>query len=282
MSKRDISDAQEVLKVAGLYSGNVDGLMGPKTREAIAKSESGNSIDKRWKEARRMIAAMQRELTKMGYELGKIDGLRGRMTESALARIRSESSTKPASKPALPVIITNDTAKIRTTVLPDFIIPRRRIHGDMVKTYGEPGDANRKNTAGKVRLPFPFVIAWNTSQKVSQFSAHEKAAPVFQSIFENAAKHYGEDAYRSLGLDLFGGCYNARKMRGGVSWSTHAWGVAVDLDPENNQLKWAKNRARFARPDYDAFWRIVEAHKCVSLGRQRDYDWMHFQLSRED
>jgi hypothetical protein len=50
------------------------------------------------------------------------------------------------------------------------------------------------------------------------------------------------------------------------------------MNPEQNQLRWGKDRAVFAKPEYDKFWEIVEKHGGVSLGRERNYDWMHFQF----
>ena len=41
-----------------------------------------------------------------------------------------------------------------------------------------------------------------------------------------------------LRLDVWGGCLNVRKMRGGTRNSMHSWGIALDYDPQNNQLKW--------------------------------------------
>lgn len=38
--------------------------------------------------------------------------------------------------------------------------------------------------------------------------------------------------------------------------------------------------ASFARPEYEPFWAIVEEEGLVSLGRTRDFDWMHFQAAR--
>jgi hypothetical protein len=78
---------------------------------------------------------------------------------------------------------------------------------------------------------------------------------------------------------MFGGCLNVRKMRGGSAWSIHSWGAAIDLDPDNNQLKWASPKATFSKKEYEPFWKIVEAEGWTSLGRRRNYDWMHFQAA---
>ncbi len=83
-----------------------------------------------------------------------------------------------------------------------------------------------------------------------------------------------------LRLDLFGGCLNVRKMRGGSSYSMHSWGIAVDLDPIRNKFRWDSRRASFARKEYLPFWEIVENHGATSLGLERDFDWMHFQFAR--
>lgn len=143
--------------------------------------------------------------------------------------------------------------------------------------YGPAGGPDC--TSGRVVLPFAFPLAWDEDQKVTRFSCHVKVAAALTGIFADAAQHYGETEYRRLRLDRFGGCYNYRAMRGGSSLSMHAWGIAVDLDPENNQLKWGRDKASFARPEYDPFWKIVEASGAYSLGRSRNYDWQHFQFA---
>lgn len=149
---------------------------------------------------------------------------------------------------------------------------------DVRAFYGEPG--NPACTAGIADLPFPMRIAWDTNSIIRRFRCHSKVEKSFETIFQQTLAHYGEAKIKALGLDLFGGCYNLRQMRGGKAWSMHSWGIAIDLDPSNNQLKWNKTKARFARPDYEPFWRIVEAQGAVSLGRARDFDWMHFQFAR--
>lgn len=149
---------------------------------------------------------------------------------------------------------------------------------DVRKFYGEPG--SHAATAGMVDLPFPMRIAWDTSSTIRRFRCHSKVEKPLESIFQQTLAHYGDAKIKALGLDLFGGCYNFRQMRGSKAWSMHSWGIAVDLDPAHNQLKWGRDRATFAKPAYEAFWKIVEAEGAVSLGRTKNYDWMHFQFAR--
>jgi hypothetical protein len=144
--------------------------------------------------------------------------------------------------------------------------------------YGPAG--GRDCTAGTCTLPFPFPLAWDASQRLSRFSCHVKVAPAMTRIFANAAKHYGEKQFRALKLDQYGGCYNYRKMRGSSRLSTHAWGIAVDLDPVANGLRVAAPKARLSGEAYVPFWKIVEAEGAVSLGRHANRDWMHFQFAR--
>jgi hypothetical protein len=83
---------------------------------------------------------------------------------------------------------------------------------------------------------------------------------------------------KKLDLDLYGGCYNFRKMRGGSDWSRHAWGIAIDLSPEKNALKMTHKTAQFARPEYKPMIDIFYKHGFVGLGPEEDRDWMHFQI----
>ena len=107
---------------------------------------------------------------------------------------------------------------------------------------------------------------------------HKDVADNFLAVFNDLLAHYGYEKIVELGIDLYGGCFNFRKMRGGNSWSTHSWGIAIDLDPARNQLKESKKTARFARPEYKPMIEIFYKHGFESLGVEKDYDWMHFQI----
>lgn len=147
---------------------------------------------------------------------------------------------------------------------------------EMGTFYGEVG----KNQSS-VMLPtgYGMVLAWDPSVTIHRFSCHKHCAPAFTELFTRTLSHYGPGGVRDLRLNLFGGCLNVRKKRGGSTWSTHAWGAAIDLDPDHNALRTSAPEAAFSRPEYDPFWDIVDSLGLVSLGREKDFDWMHIQAA---
>ena len=142
--------------------------------------------------------------------------------------------------------------------------------------FGSPGSDQIM-----VEIAYPMFLSWERETIIKKFKCHKLIAHKLQFIFNDTLEHYGLEKIHELGLNVFGGCSVQRKKRGSKKeWSMHSYGIAVDLDPENNRLEWNKSKARFALPEYDFFWKIVENYGGVSLGRERDYDWMHFQFAR--
>jgi hypothetical protein len=60
----------------------------------------------------------------------------------------------------------------------------------------------------------------------------------------------------------------------------HAWGIALDFAPATNAYSMRAPEASLSRPECEAWWEIWERHGAVSLGRKRNYDWMHLQFAR--
>lgn len=147
----------------------------------------------------------------------------------------------------------------------------------LLKKYGKPTE-NGSPYLVKISLPYTMVLSWDRSKKVNTIMCHKLVADQLKKIFEEILQVYGLDKIQQLGIDLYGGCFNFRRMRGGNDWSRHAWGVAIDLDPERNQLKETKKTARFARPEYKPMIDIFYKHGFVSLGVEKNYDWMHFEV----
>ena len=148
---------------------------------------------------------------------------------------------------------------------------------DIIKKYGSPNETGSGYLV-KIELPYPMRIAWDTTHTVSTMMCHKLVADKLIAIFNDLLAHYGIEKIKELGIDLFGGCFNYRKMRGGSDWSTHSWGIAIDLDPARNKLKETSKTARFARPEYKPMIDIFYKHGFESLGREKNYDWMHFQI----
>jgi hypothetical protein len=122
-------------------------------------------------------------------------------------------------------------------------------------------------------------LAWDTRTKVTKMRCHKLVAEDFLGVFNDILDHYGYEKIVELGIDLFGGCFNFRAMRGGSDYSRHSWGIAIDLHPEANSLKETSKTARFARPEYKEMIDIFYKHGFVSLGREKNYDFMHFEIS---
>lgn len=145
----------------------------------------------------------------------------------------------------------------------------------IIAKYGKPNQQGSYLTT--IKLPYPMRLAWDKKTKVTTMRCHKLVADDFQKVFAELLSHYGYEKLVELGIDLFGGCFNFRAMRGGSDYSRHSWGIAIDLDPERNQLHETSATARFARPEYHAMIDIFYKHGFVSLGKEKNYDWMHFE-----
>jgi hypothetical protein len=147
----------------------------------------------------------------------------------------------------------------------------------IIAKYGKP-NVTGEGYLVTIQLPYPMRIAWDTDTSVTRMRCHKLVADKFLAVFNEIHREYGYAKIKELGIDLFGGCFNFRRMRGGNDWSTHSWGIAIDLDPARNQLKETSKTARFARPEYKKMIDIFYKHGFISLGRERNFDWMHFQI----
>lgn len=147
----------------------------------------------------------------------------------------------------------------------------------LMAKYGQPTQDGRHYLV-TINLPYPMRLAWDKNTVITKMRCHKLVADKYKAIFAEILAVYGMANIVKLGLDLYGGCFNFRAMRGGSDYSRHSWGVAIDLDPERNQLKETSATARFARPEYKAMIDIFYKHGFQSLGREKNYDWMHFQV----
>lgn len=146
-----------------------------------------------------------------------------------------------------------------------------------IEKFGKPNEAG--TYLKTINLPYPMRISWDLDESVTKMRCHKDVADNFLAVFNELLSTYGYERLVELGIDLFGGCFAFRKMRGGSSWSKHSWGIAIDLDPLRNKLKETSKTARFARPEYKDMIDIFYKNGFISLGREKNYDWMHFEYA---
>ena len=223
---------------------------------------------KSWSPSRRKVAEEQFKYLKAGIEVGAIDGFVGPQTEYARTIWKAKETGQEneeltwRDKDVAPV-----TLKQNKTTWPT--------QSGVMSYFGTPGTSQVQ-----CKVPYDMVIAWAPTKKIRQFSCHRLVKDSLEYIWNKTLDKYGYEKIVDLRLHYFGGCLNVRKMRGGSAWSMHSWGIAVDLDPERNQLKWGKDKASFAKPEYDEFWKIVYETGAISLGIEKNFDWMHLQFAR--
>jgi peptidoglycan hydrolase-like protein with peptidoglycan-binding domain len=262
--------AQNQLNSKYVTNIDVDGILGSSTTRAIL-SLKFPKIDKKWSNSRVLVGFIQQLCTLYDIPVGDIDGFYGPQTDYAieLLKYKIQMGKLPPdwrTDEGEGVIIT----PTRRSNKPKWPVQTQQA---LTNFYGKVG-----TNQTTIVTPYPMRIAWNLKSKTNKITCHEKVAESLLVVLNNVKSAYGKDISR-LNLDVFGGCLNVRPMRGGSKMSTHSWGIALDFDPVNNQLKWKKDRATFAKPEYNTWWDIWEAEGWVSLGRKRDYDWMHVQAA---
>lgn len=285
----------------------VDGKWGPETETAARKflNNPKDNTGRPWTAKRLILGIQQKIMADAGVKI-EIDGLPGMETFEAFDKWRelalklpekpTPSDVKKAvveagmgydlwqaissyfrreeKKEPAPVVITPAEPKKPAVVQPT-VWPRQK---DVISFYGPHGVPG----GHLVRVPCPWQLelSWEPQTKVISILIHEKCAKSLERVLKAQIEHYGEAGLRQLGVHKYGGSFNDRKMRGANTWSMHAYGCAIDFDPDNNQLNWGHTRARLAKADAEAWWKIWEAEGWVSLGRERDMDWQHVQAAR--
>jgi len=249
---------------------SIDGKIGPQTLKAIDKLLSTKNINAtKWSKTRKIVAAEQLLYKSQKIDVGYIDGLVGPLTTQAREVYNAKLVINWRDKID---IVSVKPVTVKTTNKNATSWPTQ---SECMKFYGKPGTSQVK-----CQLPFTMVLAWDTKQKLTSYSCHKLVKEPMERIWNRTLEHYGYDKIVDLRLHYFGGCLNVRKMRGGSAWSMHSWGIAVDIDPDRNALRMNRKQATMSKPAYDKFWQFVYDEGAISLGKERDFDWMHWQFSR--
>jgi hypothetical protein len=152
-------------------------------------------------------------------------------------------------------------------------------HGfpQLIAAYGDPRPyvddkaAWERKTLVTLPLPVPLPYAYVQSAEVTRLRAHTLVASLMvEALTTCLVAGVPRDRL------VYGGVYAWRPIRGGVRLSTHAWGVALDLDPARNPL------GRPWRPTADMLpATVIDVFEGLGFcwgGRFERPDAQHFQL----
>jgi hypothetical protein len=133
------------------------------------------------------------------------------------------------------------TQQEKTLEIPELVVQPPVGLAAVVREFGDIGPYVRSDGCldsrweavqlASVALPFGLVLAWDHSKTVSSFRCHRRLTGLFSDLFDRIVETGLASKIRS-----FGGCFMFRPQRTGAKLSTHCWGIAIDLNPETNQL----------------------------------------------
>lgn len=120
------------------------------------------------------------------------------------------------------------------------------------------------NILDPILLPFSMKLSWDPTIIVTKIRCHHLLTDQFLNVFKSIL-----DENLDNQCQYFGGCYSFRAKRGTKKISTHAWGIAIDLNPDTNQM----------RTTGDMNQRITEIFESFGFVWGGEFkDPMHFQF----
>jgi hypothetical protein len=190
------------------------------------------------------IKAMQQRIRDFGFDL-EVDGFWGPQSQKACrAYLRSLCKNNPWP--------TSDRKSVEAF-------------------FGKPGDENNL-----VSFTFPFPTFYG-QKRVLTSRCHHKVKDSLLRVLNNIGDLYGSERSIIEEAEDYGGIYNFRPKRGGSSLSLHSWGIAIDLDADDNSFR--NNWPMQADMPLEIMEEFAK-EGWTSAGAFWGYDAMHFQATR--
>jgi hypothetical protein len=212
---------------------------------------------------------------------GVVDGTIGPKTRAALKKFQTMNGLPSSAELDQATI---DEFEEHLQIKPDLeedVVPYsfwpKETTETLLRYYGAVGE-----NQVKIDVPYRMVLAWDTDTELKKITCHTKVAESLYTALENVSYLYSEPDIIKHGFHLFGGSLNVRKIRGGNRWSTHSWGIAIDIDPARNGLNTPWNKAYLGKPECRDFVDCFKQEGWYSLGLEKNFDAMHFQACWRD
>lgn len=117
------------------------------------------------------------------------------------------------------------------------------------------------------------LVADKTGDDLPDHRAHRMVVGRLQAALLEICLTLGEADFIRQGWHVYGGAFHYRKKVGGSSLSTHAWGIAVDVNPGENG--YGHRATTFSEGAIDT----MERWGFLSAFRAWGHDAMHFQAA---
>ena len=117
--------------------------------------------------------------------------------------------------------------------VPNGLSEIKQTFGDITKYIRQDGTLSHdweNDQLATVALPFSMALSWDHSISVNKIRCHRLLVGTLHGIFQEVQN---QDLVSTI--QTYGGCFAFRPQRASAKLSTHAWGIALDLDPETNQ-----------------------------------------------
>ena len=137
--------------------------------------------------------------------------------------------------------------------------------------FGLPGD---ESNLVPFEFPYPTYYA---GKQVTRGRCHKKVKDSLLRVLNDIGDRYGHAKAIMEEAEDYGGIFNFRKKRGASSLSLHSWGIAIDLDADDNAFRdsWPM-KADMPLEIMECFAR----EGWLSAGAFWGYDAMHFQATQ--
>jgi hypothetical protein len=119
---------------------------------------------------------------------------------------------------------------------------RDAFYGNPRGKNGQASESWKAKNLTTIKPPFKMTYA---GKPVSSITIHRKCAESLKRVFDAIwiASGKSQATIAKWGMDIYGGSHNFRLSRNSNNISNHAYGCAVDFDPENKPN--GQSRKRF-------------------------------------
>lgn len=262
---------EKIKKIQTIIGVTADGALGPKTLKALCEKLNITYISTQ----KACVKAIQ------GCVGVTADGVVGTQTiDAILAKISKPTIVETIKGIWNKLFNSKESEEVKQFKPTEMKYKSKLIKQSTIRRGDSSfGPAGCEDRLVSVKVPEGYPLKYD-GKPVKSIRIHELVADRLEAALKDILAYYGPDIEKiAPGACVYDGSYNFRKTRNSSSQSIHSWGLAIDFDASNNQLKTKSPYARLSQDIYKPFFDILEHHGFASLGRRSDSDWMHVQAT---